>query len=80
MRIPIIGVIAVAALGFAGAAGAQSKTPQVEAQPVDTNYVTYDDGPFSLPLGIGLRVPEYNRVDGLVIPWGPNICERFLSA
>lgn len=26
-----------------------------------------------LPLGIGLRMPEYDRVNGLSLPWGPNI-------
>ncbi|MBA2707303.1 MAG: hypothetical protein H0U59_05820, partial [Gemmatimonadaceae bacterium] len=38
---------------------------------IDTAYMTYDDGPFSLPLGIGFRIPSYNRVDGVVLPWGP---------
>lgn len=46
-------------------------TPTVEA--VDTSYVNYDSGPITLPLGIGLRIPEYNRVDGLALPWGPTI-------
>ncbi|CAN5119474.1 hypothetical protein BH23GEM2_BH23GEM2_12250 [soil metagenome] len=27
----------------------------------------------SLPLRLGVRVPSYNRVDGLVLPWGPTI-------
>ena len=39
----------------------------------DTSYVIYDEGPISLPLGIGFRLPAYNRVDGLVLPWGPAI-------
>jgi hypothetical protein len=28
---------------------------------------------FSLPLGIGLRIPSYDRVNGLSLPWGPRI-------
>lgn len=45
------------------------------AQPVveDTAYVIYDEGPITLPFGIGLRIPSYNRVDGLVVPWGPDV-------
>ncbi|MDP9178929.1 MAG: hypothetical protein M3O61_14705 [Gemmatimonadota bacterium] len=42
-------------------------------QAADTSYVEYRDSPISLPQGIGVRVPMYNRVDGLVIPWGPLI-------
>jgi hypothetical protein len=29
------------------------------------------DPVFSLPLGIGLRIPTYDRVNGLSLPWGP---------
>jgi hypothetical protein len=35
--------------------------------------VTYARAAITLPLGIGLRFPSYNRVDGAVIPWGPYI-------
>ncbi len=49
-------------------ASAQTSTP-----PVDTSYVTYDDGPISLPLGVGLRIPSYDRVNGLSLPFGPMI-------
>lgn len=41
--------------------------------PLDTSYVIYDKGPITLPLGIGLRIPAYNRVDGVALPWGPDI-------
>lgn len=41
--------------------------------PVDTGYVEYGESWISLPLGIGLRVPSYDRVDGLSLPWGPEI-------
>lgn len=44
-----------------------------EANP-DTSYVEYDDDPvFSLPLGVGLRVPSYDRVNGVSIPFGPRV-------
>jgi hypothetical protein len=52
----------------ASVAGAQNTEP-----PLDTSYVIYDQGPITLPLGIGLRIPSYNRVDGLALPWGPDI-------
>ncbi len=39
----------------------------------DTAYVTYSDPPLTLPLGIGLRTPSYDRVNGLTIPWGPKL-------
>jgi len=59
----------VAALLFAmSSAGAQT-TPQ----PPDTGYVVYREPWISLPLGVGLRVPAYDRVDGLSLPWGPQI-------
>lgn len=41
--------------------------------PVDTSYVEYSDSPISLPLGIGLRTPAYDRVNGASIPLGPRI-------
>ncbi|MEP6904970.1 MAG: hypothetical protein ABI875_02745, partial [Gemmatimonadales bacterium] len=69
---------AACAAFFAASAplGAQVTPPAAPTPPasgIDTSYVTYDDGPISLPLGIGLRIPGYNRVDGLVLPWGPII-------
>src|SRR6184192_245351 len=39
----------------------------------DTGYVEYHDSPLSLPLGIGLRYPSYDRVNGLALPWGPKL-------
>lgn len=41
--------------------------------PVDTSYMEYGEDWISLPLGIGLRVPSYDRVNGLSLPWGPEI-------
>lgn len=39
----------------------------------DTAYVEYHESPVSLPLGIGFRVPSYDRVNGLTLPWGPQL-------
>jgi len=47
--------------------------PVPPATSVDTSYVAYVKGSVSLPLGIGFRIPGYNRVDGAVLPWGPLI-------
>jgi hypothetical protein len=32
-----------------------------------------DSEVFYLPLGVGLRIPAYDRVNGVSIPWGPDI-------
>ncbi len=40
---------------------------------VDTSYVEYSESPISLPLGVGLRIPTYDRVDGVTVPWGPKL-------
>jgi len=39
----------------------------------DTAYVIYAERPLTLPLGIGFRIPSYDRVNGLTLPWGPNL-------
>jgi hypothetical protein len=39
----------------------------------DTGYVDYHESPISLPLGFGLRIPAYDRVNGLALPWGPKL-------
>ena len=39
----------------------------------DTGYVEYHESPISLPLGIGLRIPTYDRVNGVTLPWGPQL-------
>jgi hypothetical protein len=39
----------------------------------DTGYVEYSESPITLPLGIGLRIPSYDRVNGLALPWGPKL-------
>jgi len=59
-----------AAFALAAPLSAQVTTP---GQAADTSYVEYRESPITLPQGLGVRVPMYNRVDGLVIPWGPLI-------
>jgi hypothetical protein len=61
----------VAAFALAAPLAAQVTPPPPPA--IDTSYVEYRESPISLPQGIGVRVPMYNRVDGLVVPWGPMI-------
>ena len=41
---------------------------------VSSNSGAQDADPvFSLPLGVGLRIPSYDRVNGVSLPWGPVI-------
>ncbi len=60
--------LAIAAAAFTRVLGAQETAPAP-----DTGYVEYHDSPISLPLGVGLRIPSYDRVNGLTLPWGPKI-------
>ena len=61
------GLLSLVVLSAAATARAQDTTA------IDTSYVEYSDRAISLPLGIGLRVPTYDRVNGLSVPWGPKI-------
>jgi hypothetical protein len=56
-------------IGFTTALRAQDTTSIAP----DTGYVEYNESPISLPLGIGLRIPSYDRVNGLALPWGPKL-------
>src|ERR1700682_6585653 len=58
-----------ALIGFSTVLRAQDTT---SAAP-DTGYVEYSESPIALPLGIGLRIPSYDRVNGLALPWGPKL-------
>ncbi|HVS60908.1 MAG TPA: hypothetical protein VHE82_09495 [Gemmatimonadaceae bacterium] len=60
---------AFALLGLTSALRAQDTTYSAP----DTGYVEYDESPISLPLGVGLRIPSYDRVNGLALPWGPRL-------
>jgi hypothetical protein len=63
-------LLAVCALtGFAAVSRGQDTTSTAP----DTGYVEYEESPISLPLGIGLRTPSYDRVNGLAVPWGPRL-------
>jgi hypothetical protein len=62
-------VLPIAIAAFARSLGAQDTT-EVAA---DTGYVEYHESPISLPLGIGLRIPTYDRVNGISVPWGPQL-------
>lgn len=59
-------IAAFAVLVLASRAGAQVPA-------VDTTYETYGEDVFTLPLGVGLRIPSYDRVNGVSLPWGPKI-------
>lgn len=61
--------LAIAFAGLASALHAQQTTVTA----ADTGYAEYHDSPISLPLGLGLRIPTYDRVNGLAVPWGPKI-------
>jgi hypothetical protein len=67
MKALLVVPIAIAALAWP--LHAQDTTTTV----ADTGYVEYHESPISLPLGIGLRIPSYDRVNGLSLPWGPQI-------
>ena len=58
---------------FAVLVAASPVRAQVTPPPPDTGYVEYHDPPLSLPLGIGLRIPTYDRINGLALPWGPKL-------
>jgi hypothetical protein len=65
-------LIAVVLSMAAPVAIAQQVPPPIP-EPVDTGYITYDEGPISLPLGIGFRLPTYDRINGLSLSWGPKV-------
>lgn len=67
MKASIPTLFALAAV--AAVARAQDTTAAVP----DTGYVEYHDSPISLPLGLGIRIPSYDRVNGLTLPWGPQL-------
>jgi len=62
-----LALIVVAVCAFAANGRAQDTTA------IDTSYVEYSESPISLPLGVGLRIPTYDRINGVTLPWGPKI-------
>src|SRR4051812_48704801 len=63
----------LAATVMAIALASSARAQDTASAPIDTSYVVYHDSPITLPLGIGLRVPTYDRVNGLTVPWGPRL-------
>jgi hypothetical protein len=61
--------LAIALTGLASVLHAQDTT----AAAPDTGYAEYHESPIALPLGVGLRIPTYDRVNGLALPWGPKL-------
>jgi hypothetical protein len=61
--------LAIALTGLASVLHAQDTANTAP----DTGYVEYHESPISLPLGVGLRIPTYDRVNGLALPWGPKL-------
>src|SRR3954454_17617461 len=62
-------LIATAGLCLTTAVSAQDTT----AAAPDTGYADYHESPITLPLGIGLRPPTYDRINGITLPWGPKL-------
>ena len=69
MKALLVVSIAIGIASLAGPLRAQDTTTTA----ADTGYVEYHESPLSLPLGIGLRIPSYDRVNGLSLPWGPQL-------
>ncbi|HMG00185.1 MAG TPA: hypothetical protein VK560_02980, partial [Gemmatimonadaceae bacterium] len=67
------GRIALAVSLALAAATCPARAQDTTAAAPDTGYVDYHESPISLPLGLGLRIPTYDRVNGLAIPWGPKL-------
>lgn len=63
-----IAILLAAGALFAAEAACQATPPKP-----DTGYVEYHDSPVTLPLPFGFRMPSYDRVDGLTLPWGPRL-------
>jgi hypothetical protein len=70
MKALTVAVLAIALAGHTSVLDAQDTTTTTAA---DTGYAKYHESPISLPLGFGLRIPSYDRVNGLALPWGPKL-------
>jgi len=61
-------------VGLALVAGAYpARAQDTTTAAADTGYIDYHESPISLPLGLGLRIPTYDRVNGIALPWGPKL-------
>jgi len=70
MKALTLAALGIALIGYPSSLRAQDTTTAARA---DTAYVDYHESPISLPFGIGLRIPTYDRVNGLALPWGPKL-------
>jgi hypothetical protein len=70
MKALTVAILAIALAGHTSVLDAQDTTTTTAA---DTGYAEYHESPISLPLGFGLRIPSYDRVNGLALPWGPKL-------
>jgi hypothetical protein len=69
MKARMVVRVGLALTGLASVLHAQDTT----AAAADTGYADYHESPIALPLGVGLRIPTYDRVNGLALPWGPKL-------
>lgn len=65
MRTTLLSLLLLPAL--AGAQAGNDSTVQ------DTAYVIYNDSPVDFPILFGVRLPTYDRINGLTLPWGPRL-------
>ena len=70
MKAITLAALGIALTGYSSSLAAQDTTAAARA---DTAYVDYHESPILLPFGIGLRIPTYDRVNGLALPWGPKL-------
>lgn len=52
---------------------ASAQTAKPDSAVADTGYVIYHDSPIDFPVFLGLRIPAYDRINGLTVPWGPRL-------
>ena len=61
------------ALAFGVSASVLPAQDTTTTTAADTGYADYRESPIFLPMGVGLRIPTYDRVNGLALPWGPKL-------
>ena len=66
------GLLRAGALALLLPAAAAAQSPRPDSVQ-DTAYVVYNDSPIDFPIFFGLRIPAYDRINGLTIPWGPRL-------
>jgi hypothetical protein len=66
-------MIRIVSLGLCLPAFAAAQTAAPDTAVADTGYVIYHDSPIDFPVFLGLRIPSYDRINGVTIPWGPRL-------